>query len=162
MLVQAVAVSAGQILKPFKFSFFLSVWSFCILFCARHFNLSLIIVWSFAAFAGRLCSALTAGTACFLLGHLYKTTWRSCGLYFILSCQPCLTVTNSSMSGFPRGTTSWTRNIFLSFNSYINLSLLIVFTFLFSSSIESHAEHGGTLNEHQLTRLVRYARLSSL
>ena len=28
--------------------------------------------------------------------------------------------------------------------------------FLLLSSIEGHAEHGGTLNEHQLSRLVSY------
>jgi hypothetical protein len=28
--------------------------------------------------------------------------------------------------------------------------------FLSLASIEGHAEHGGTLNEHQLSRLVRY------
>ena len=32
----------------------------------------------------------------------------------------------------------------------------IVLVFLFDDSIEGHAEHGGTLNEHQLNRLVLF------
>ena len=34
--------------------------------------------------------------------------------------------------------------------------LKIVLVFLLDDSIEGHAEHGGTLNEHQLNRLVLF------
>ena len=106
---------------------------------------------SAAASAGRHYWASTVGTVYFLLGHQYKTIWLSYGHFSISSCPLYLTAMNSSTSGSQRGTVFF-------------LFLFLVVPSLFCpslscwcfDSIEGHAEHGGALNEHQLSRLVRH------
>ena len=106
---------------------------------------------STAASAGRLCWALTVEIVCFLLGHQFRTTWLSYGHFSISSCPLCLIAMNSLMSGSQKGNVRLQKLWLLYF-----LSFSLLLTFLLLASIEGHAEHGGTLNEHQLSRLVSY------
>lgn len=54
------------------------------------------------------------------------------------------------MSGSQKGT------VFLQ-KLWFSFVLTLLLMFLWPSRIEGHAEHGGTLNEHQLSRLVRWS-----
>ena len=59
---------------------------------------------------------------------------------------------SSLMSGFQKGMYSSVKSL----DILANLTSLTVFYDLSHARIENHAEHGGTLNEHQLNRLVSF------